>query len=69
MEKIAEALDVSKNTIHHDLANCSTVEQLKPAKTASNPEGCSVTASCLARRVDDLDPRRRHSSCCRSEIR
>ena len=39
MERIADALNVSKNTIHHDLANCSTVEQLKPAKTVSNPKG------------------------------
>jgi hypothetical protein len=39
MEKIAEALNVSKATISGDLADCSTPKQSKPAKTASNPKG------------------------------
>jgi len=39
MDAIAKQLGASKNTIHHDLANCSTVEQSKPAKTATNPKG------------------------------
>lgn len=33
MERIAEALNVSIGTVHGDLANSSTVEKLKPAKT------------------------------------
>ena len=30
---------MSKATISGDLSNCSTTEQLKPAKTTSNPKG------------------------------
>jgi hypothetical protein len=44
---------VSKNTVHRDLANCSTVEQSKPAKTASNPKGAG-------RSLDAGDHRQRH---------
>jgi IS30 family transposase len=39
MQKIADALNVSKATISGDLGNCSTPEQLKHAKTASNRKG------------------------------
>lgn len=39
MERIGQALDVSKMTISNDLANCKAPLQLKPAKTASNPKG------------------------------
>jgi hypothetical protein len=39
MERIAEALNVSKATISGDLRNCSTAEQSKRPKTASNPRG------------------------------
>jgi hypothetical protein len=39
MQRVAEALGVSKATISGDLRNCSTPEQLKPAKTAANPKG------------------------------
>jgi len=41
MQRIAEALNVSKYTIHHDLKdNCLATKQLNPhAKTASNPKG------------------------------
>jgi hypothetical protein len=38
VQRIAEALGVGKTTIHHDLDDCSTVEQLKHAKTATNPK-------------------------------
>jgi IS30 family transposase len=38
-EQIAKQLSVSKATISGDLSNCSTTEQLKPAKTESNPKG------------------------------
>jgi hypothetical protein len=39
MERIAEALNVSKATISGDLRDCSTGEQSKRPKTASNPKG------------------------------
>jgi transcriptional antiterminator len=39
MERIAEALNVSKMTISNDLVNCKAPLQSKPAKTASNPKG------------------------------
>jgi predicted ArsR family transcriptional regulator len=39
MEQIATQLGVSQNTISLDLRNLSTVDKLKPAKTASNPKG------------------------------
>jgi ParB-like chromosome segregation protein Spo0J len=39
MEAIAKALDVSHQTIGCDLADLSTVDKSKPAKTATNPKG------------------------------
>jgi hypothetical protein len=39
MERIAKALDVNKATVSRDLGDCCSVQQLKPAKTASNPKG------------------------------
>jgi hypothetical protein len=44
-QAIATQLGVNKNTIHHDLRNCSTVEQSKQAKTASNPKGPGALVS------------------------
>jgi hypothetical protein len=39
MDQIAQQLGVSKATISGDLVNCSIPEQLKHAKTATNPKG------------------------------
>jgi hypothetical protein len=39
MARIAEALNVNKATISDDLANCCQRQQLKHAKTATNPKG------------------------------
>jgi ParB-like chromosome segregation protein Spo0J len=39
MQRIADALNVGIGTVSRDLGNSSTVEKLKPAKTASNPKG------------------------------
>jgi transposase len=39
MQRIADALDIDKATVSRDLANCCTTQQLKPAKSASNPKG------------------------------
>ena len=57
MERIGEALGVAKSTIHEDLANCSTVEQLKPTKSDTNPKGagrpmapCPTGTGALGRR-------------------
>jgi hypothetical protein len=50
MEAIATQLSVSVNTIHHDLRNFSTIEKLKPAKTASNPKGAGRRKGSTTRR-------------------
>jgi ParB-like chromosome segregation protein Spo0J len=39
MQRIADALNTSKQRISEDLANCPDSGQSKPAKTASNPKG------------------------------
>src|SRR5580765_1627911 len=59
MQRIAEALNVSKNTIHHDLGNCSTIEQLKPhVKSATNPKGAGRPRGSLKpeRRLNTAPP-------------
>ena len=39
MQRIADALNVGFGTVQRDLADLSTVDKSKPAKTATNPKG------------------------------
>jgi hypothetical protein len=43
MQRIANALNVSQRTISEDLRNLEVSSKSKPAKTASNPDGCKTS--------------------------
>ena len=54
---IALALGVGLGTVSRDLANCSTTEQLKPAKTATNPKGAGRPKKVTEPKVTFVTPK------------